>query len=477
MKTELWGIMAAGAALMDLAAFGTVEADMNWSQYQHDARHSGFTSEEVTPPYKLAWKHCFLPERVARRVQAIIYEHRVFIGTQQGNVYCFDLDTGQVLWKHEDSGSIQHSVGCAGGKVFFGSLDGCIYALNHETGKQLWKIQTVGPFTVAPLLAEGKVFMGNHRGVFYALDQVTGDMVWQYDIHAPILNTAAYDNGKVFFGGEDIRIYALNAETGDQIWVSEQLWGMSMKDYCPVVHKGHVIVRPMTSFEAEIYTGVHGKYGSWPNSLPGGWWPVWGPGKWGKGFEERYQEAVEERSGKMPLKLLEAQEAVIQHYQEMPEDQDMFVLDAETGKIALIPPHFRVNAMHGPVTPPAEDVDGYLIVPWVHINHCWARYDIAKNRLVELLIPPRPTNADENLNVSCGGRYVFIFHCEEGNANYTGVYDLRKREWNSINTPGDNVTWYDNIQSGGNPASIACSKFLHILFDTLVVKTTREEVD
>ena len=29
MKLELWGIMLAGAALMDLAAFGTVEADMN----------------------------------------------------------------------------------------------------------------------------------------------------------------------------------------------------------------------------------------------------------------------------------------------------------------------------------------------------------------------------------------------------------------------------------------------------------------
>jgi hypothetical protein len=93
------------------------------------------------------------------------------------------------------------------------------------------------------------------------------------------------------------------------------------------------------------------------------------------------------------------------------------------------------------------------------------------------MIPPRPTNADENLNVSCGGRYVFIFHCQEGNANYTGVYDLRERTWNSINVPGDDVNWYDNIQSGANPVSIAHGKFLHILFDTLVVKMTREEGD
>jgi hypothetical protein len=468
MKMEVWGMIAAGVQLMGLAMFGVTDAD--WPQYQHDARHSGFTTEEVHPPYKVAWKHCFLPDRVARRVQAIIYAHRVFVGTQHGDVYCFDADTGEALWKYEAAGSIQHSAGCADGIVFFGSLDGCVYALDCRSGERVWNTQTDGPFTVAPLLAEGKVLMGNHRGTFLALDQKTGEVEWQHEIDAPILNTAAYDAGKVLFGGEDVKVYALDAETGEQLWVSDQLWGMSMKDYCPVVHRGRVIVRPMASFEAEIYTGIHGRYGSWPNALPGGWWPVWGAGKWRKGFEERYEEALEERAGKMPVKLLEAQEAVIRHYEEMPEDQDMFVLDADTGEIALIPPHFRVQAMHGPVTPPVEDIDGYLIVPWVHINHCWARYDIEENRLVEFMIPPRPTNADENLNVSCGGRYVFIFHCQEGNANYTGVYDLRERTWNSVNVPGDNVTWYDNIQSGANPVSIAYGKFLHILFDTLIVK-------
>lgn len=244
-----------------------------------------------------------------------------------------------------------------------------------------------------------------------------------------------------------------------------------MKDYHPIVHKGYVIVRPMTSFEADIYTGRYSKYGGWPkSSLPGGWRPMWSYAPKGyKNFNQLYEEAKEERAGRMPPKLLKAQEAVINHFKEMPEDQDMFVLDAKTGKIALIPPHFRVNTMHGPVTPPAEDMDGHLIVPWVHINHCWGRYDIKRNRIVELLIPPRPTNADENLNVSCGGRYVFIFHCEEGNANYTGVYDLKEKKWTQVGCP---VPWYDNIQSGGNPVSIAYGKFFHILYYTLVARTT-----
>ena len=435
----------------------------DWPQYQHDARRSGFTNEEVHPPYKVAWTKSFWPDRVARRTQAIICKGRVFVGTQHGTMFCLDAATGKEIWRFEGGGSIQHSAACDDGRVFFGSLDGCVYALDADTGRLLWKCRTDGPFTVAPLVVEGMVFMGNHRGSFYALNQRTGRIVWRFKIDAPILNTAAYDRGRIFFGGEDMRVYALEAGSGRLLWRSEKLWGMSMKDYCPVVHKGFVIVRPMTSFEAEIYTGVYSRYGSWPNNLPGGWWPVWGPG-----FKERYEKAVEERAGRMPKRLIEAQKAVIRHFKEMPEDQDMFVLDTRTGKQALIPPHFRVNSMHGPVTPPAEDVDGYLILPWVHINHCWARYDIERNLLVELIIPPRPTNADETLNVSCGGRYVFVFHCEEGNANYTGVYDLREKRWHRV--PGAEVPWYDNLQSGANPVSIGEGHYFHILFNTLVAR-------
>jgi len=348
-------------ALFLLLALLPAVLGADWPQYQHDARRSGFTTEEVPPPYRVAWTHCFLPERPARRTQAVVYG--------------------------------------------------------------------------------GEVFVGTHGGRFLALDQESGRIVWAWEVGAPIFNTAAFWKGRVYFGAEDLRVYCLDASDGSVLWKGGQLWGISMRDYCPVVHKGYVIVRPMAAFEADIYTGRYSRYGPWPRNLPGGWWPVWGDSPSGKGFKERYAEAVEKRAGKMPPRLIEARRAFIRHFREMPEDQDMFVLDAPTGKQAFIPPHFRVQSMHGPVTPPAEDRDGYLIVPWVHINHCWARYDIKKNLLVEFLIPPRPTNADENLNVSCGGRYVYVLHCEEGNANYTGVYNLDTKQWTPVRGV---VKWYDN---------------------------------
>lgn len=306
LPSRLW------AAVLGVLVFLVPEFAADWPQYQHDARRSGFTTEEIHPPYNVAWQHCFLPERPARRTQAIVYQGSVYVGTQQGVMHCLDVATGKERWAFKGAGSIQHSCGCADGKVFFGSLDGCVYALDSKTGRLLWKRQTDAGFTVAPLLADGKVLMGNRRGTFFALDQATGRVVWKHKIDAPIFNTAATDNDRVFLGGEDIRVYALDIKTGKRLWVSDQLWGMSMKDYCPMVHKGYVIVRPMTSFEADLYTGRYRKgksikaRGGW-NCVPypGGWYPDWG------GFPLLYEEAKQERAGKMPQRLLKAQVPLI----------------------------------------------------------------------------------------------------------------------------------------------------------------------
>jgi len=459
--------------LVVIVTFGLASAGFcgDWPQHQHDPARSGFTPEELAPPYEIAWQYNFLPERPARRTQAIIYQQKVYVGTQQGTMYCFAATDGEVLWKYPDAGSIQHSAACANGKVVFTSLDGCVYALDADGGTVAWKTQTNGPFTVAPLIADGIVYAGNHRGTFLAIDIADGGVLWETDIDAPILNSAACADGRVYFGSEDMYMHALDAQTGQKLWQSPRLRGMSFKDFHPVCHRGRVLVRPMTSFEADIYAG-YSPYGSWPNDLPGGWWAVWTSAPEPlPNFKTRYQAATMERTGRMPAMLLRAQEPVIEHFKNHPADQDFFILDSATGAQTQIPPHFRVNSIHGPVTPPVEDINGTVIVPWVHINNGWGRYDIEKNRMVELMIPPKPTNADNTVNASCGGRYVFLFHATEGNAQYTGVYDLKTKTWHHVRAA--NVPWYDTNECG-NPVSIAAGKFFHIYFYTIIARAPKQ---
>jgi glucose dehydrogenase len=464
MQIERLGIVFVAAALLAGVAVGA-----DWPQHQHDAARTGFTTEEIPPPHKIVWTYNFLPERPARRTQAVVYDGKVFVGTQQGTMYCFDAATGTIAWQYRGAGSIQHSAAGADGKVFFSSLDGHIYAVNIDGGELAWKTPTDAGFSVAPLIADGKIFAGNRRGTFFALDPADGSILWERKMGEPILNSAAYGDGLVYFGTEDMRVHALYAQTGKIKWSSEQVAGMTFKDNHPVVHKGYVLIRPMTSFEADIYDG-YSAYGGWPDDLPGGWWAVWtqAPAPL-PNFKERYEAATRERAGEMPAMLLAAQEPVIEHFTKNPSEQDMFVLDAKTGKQPFVPPHFRVNSIHGPVTPPVLDAEGTLIVPWVHINNCWGRYDIERNRMVEFIIPPKPTNADNTVNISCGGRYVYIFHCTEGNAQYTGIYDLKAKKFHDF--PAARVPWYDALESGSNPVSIGAGHYYHIYFWTLIART------
>ncbi len=72
------------------------------------------------------------------------------------------------------------------------------------------------------------------------------------------------------------------------------------------------------------------------------------------------------------------------------------------------------------------------------------------------------------LNVSVARNLVFIFHCEEGNANHTGIYDLAAKQWLTFPSPpnrwGDLA---DNLQTASHAVAIADGRFYHIAFHQL----------
>jgi len=450
------GIRRYALGLCLLVASGACAAD--WPQLQCNPQRTGYTADTVKPPLKFAWARNFHPERVSRDVQPVVYAGKVYVGTKSGNLYGLDAGTGQQAWVYKAGGPILHTAACADGKVAFGCLDGRVYAVNADTGELAWRFDGAEGygFSTAPLIAEGTVFIGQRQGIFYALRLADGHQVWAWDSQAPLFNSAAYDQGKVFFANEAIRVFCLNARTGRVMWQSEQLYGQSTKQYCPIIYQGLVLIRPMMAHPP----------GMW--EMPP-FWPTWDRDE----FAALCRRHADVLAGKMPDELLAAQDKVVEFFRQRPYDQDLFVLNESTGKQAFIPPHFRIQSLTGPVCPPVADGRGTVIIPWAFINHGWARLDLKKQRIVEMIVPPRPTNADETLNVSVGGNLLFIMHCEEGNANYTGIYDLDGRKF--IELPGVPNRWgelADNDESGGQAASISNGCFYHIVFHQLAAWTS-----
>ncbi len=457
----------------------------DWPQLQHDPHRTGFTRDEVAPPFKVAWYHNFQPERVSRHVQAVTYRGLVYVPTEMGSLYALSASDGQVAWRRDLGGSVQHTAACADGKVVAAVLDGRVVALDAAAGEPAWTFAAPGrirTFTQAPCVADGKVFIPCRQGVLYALDLADGGMLWQAHLGVPVGQTAAYRDGTVYVGGEDVRLRAFDARDGRQVWMSDSLHGQSLKDYHPVVTGRFVLVRPMLSHPSRRY--FNSNWGSDPaESLDRVFQATWDK-PWldllrGEPLDE---EAVakhkcaklwaetwpEVKAGRMPQLLLDAQEVVLDHYREHPYDQDFFVLNVSDGRQAYVAPHFHCLSLPGPVCPPALTADGNAVIPWIYISHMWARFDLERGRAVEIMCTPRGGNGDETVNVSVGGRFLYVMHCQEGNAQYTGVFNFEDKTWARL--PGPPKRWWqmsDNCQSGNNAASIADGRFYHIVFHQL----------
>ncbi len=215
----------------------------DWPQLAHDAQRSGYTSEQVDPPYCYAWKWNAVP--IASRVQPVVKNGLLYIGGLDGRLYARDATTGEPIWDYTTGGPIRHTAAASGQMVITGSYDGYTYALNAVTGALAWKTLT-GSSATAPLVDEShqRVYVASTYGLLRALNLSNGSQVWQYDAKAAILTSPSLseDNSLVFFGSESMDAIAVNANTGAQVWKTK-LQGQSLAERFPVVAGSAVIYR------------------------------------------------------------------------------------------------------------------------------------------------------------------------------------------------------------------------------------------
>ena len=53
-------------------------------------------------------------------------------------------DTLQLIWRYETQGYVTSSAAIVGGRIFIGSEDGCVYCLEAKTGVLVWSYETKG---------------------------------------------------------------------------------------------------------------------------------------------------------------------------------------------------------------------------------------------------------------------------------------------------------------------------------------------
>ena len=210
------------------------------SMFRGDAAHTGvYPGKGPRQFHRMKWKFVTGARVVG---SPVLYEDAIYFGSDDGNLYAVDVESGRQLWKTSTRGPVPCTPAIANGTVYCGSYDGKFYALEAKTGEVKWKFATEGerrfeakglhgmqpknqtiadPFDIylsSPTVAEGKVYFGSGDGYLYALDAVSGQLRWKFKTGDVVHASPAYSQGVVFVGSWDSYFYAVDATTGKEKW-------------------------------------------------------------------------------------------------------------------------------------------------------------------------------------------------------------------------------------------------------------------
>ena len=271
-----------------MAFGGQPPAKLGWG---HDTRRfvpadlAGVSSDQVAN-LSLKWAFAY-PSALRARSQPAIGWNTIFVGSQDGRVYAFDLDTGCTRWTWRAPAEVRTAVVVDpdSERLYFADVHARVYAMNAKTGELIWQARVDdhanATVTGSPSLGDGQLFVPvsslevvtaanpsyaccTFAGSVVALDLETGEMQWKtYTVSeqpkkvgetsigtaviapsgAPVWNSPAYDRerGRIYFGsGENYSspadtnsdaIFALDVKTGEKIWTTQltprDAWNMA----------------------------------------------------------------------------------------------------------------------------------------------------------------------------------------------------------------------------------------------------------
>jgi outer membrane protein assembly factor BamB len=157
----------------------------------------------------------------------------VYAADRHGVVKALSIDDGREIWSvnlaEKDGWFSTHAallsggVTVSGGKVYIGTEQAQVYALNASDGSVAWKTGVVGEALSRPVVSDGLVLIHTSNGQLQALNEADGAVKWTVNLDMPSLSlrgesapTTAF--GAAIVGGDNGRVSAVLMQQGQLIW-------------------------------------------------------------------------------------------------------------------------------------------------------------------------------------------------------------------------------------------------------------------
>jgi outer membrane protein assembly factor BamB len=150
-------------------------------------------------------------------------DHDLYIATNSGYVYAFELKSGGTDWKTKTKLTLNAGPALNNGMLVVASSGGTILALNAKDGTTLWKVEVNGEVLASPAIGPGSVIIRTTDGRVLALSNDSGRQLWKtsYDVPRLTLRGASdpvIRDGMVLVGLDNGKLVALNLDDGSQMW-------------------------------------------------------------------------------------------------------------------------------------------------------------------------------------------------------------------------------------------------------------------
>jgi len=183
----------------------------DWPMYRNDAGRRGVTEDRLPESLSLTWMRelpkltpAFKDKRLhfdAGYEPVIAKGFLLIASSLTDSVSAYDAKSGEERWSFYTNGPVRFAPAISGDLACFGSDDGCLYCVDLATGELRWKhravpnqrrllgnkrLISVWPVRGGPVVADGKVYFAAgvwpFEGVFvYAMELATGKVLWRND--------------------------------------------------------------------------------------------------------------------------------------------------------------------------------------------------------------------------------------------------------------------------------------------------------
>jgi outer membrane protein assembly factor BamB len=200
-----------------------------------------------------------------RAYHVAVVKDSVFFGSSADDkVYCLDASSGEEKWSFFADGPVRLAPAVAGGNIYIGSDDGWVYCIDGEDGRLVWRQNPS---------KDNRSVLGNGRMISIA--PVRTGIVVEGDV--------AYCSAGIF-PRQCVRLAALDARTGEVLWMknhdfSPQGYMLASADrlYVPTGRTSPVVFDKEDGSRLGEYKGSAGAYALVTEDLL-----IYGPGDGGQ---------------------------------------------------------------------------------------------------------------------------------------------------------------------------------------------------